>query len=272
MKLYNIYKEALKKYRIDPADLLLVINKIFGLSKEEFWARSSSRIANAEELDKLHEYIGRLVDKEPVSYLTGEKEFYSENFIVDKTVLIPRPETELLLEILLEESDRTSNILEIGPGSGIISILVAKIKNASVTSVEIDEDAMRVFKNNIHLHNVDNLVTPVSADLFPPVKKNFDVIVSNPPYLSEKAMKFIDPIVREHEPETALFGGVKGYEIIERIIIGSPQYLCGGGRILLEIGYDQRDIVENILKKNGFRDIRFYNDLNDISRVAKAVI
>ena len=271
MKLSNIYKEALKKYPIDPADLLIIINYILGLSKEEFWTHGSSLTIREEDIKKINEYIGRLVENEPISYLTGEKEFYSENFFVNKAVLIPRPETELLLEILLEESDRSSNILEIGPGSGIISILAAKINKARITSVEINKDALRVFKRNIKLHNVTHLITPVYADLFPPQKKEFNIIVSNPPYLSEIAMKSIDPGVRDHEPVTALLGGEKGYEIIERIINRSPFHLTDGGMILLEIGYDQRDIVKNILEKRGFGNIRFYDDINGISRVVKAI-
>ena len=271
MKLSNIYKEALKKYPIDPADLLIIINKTLGLSKEKFWTHGSSLMVREEDIKKINEYIGRLIENEPISYLTGEKEFYSENFYVDKAVLIPRPETELLLEILLEESDRSSNILEIGPGSGIISILVAKIKKARITSVEINKDALKVFKRNVQLHDVTHLVTPVYADLFPPEKKKFNIIVSNPPYLSEIAMKSIDPVVRDHEPVTALLGGEKGYEIIERIINRSPFHLTDGGMILLEIGYDQRDIVKNILEKRGFGNIRFYDDINGISRVVKAI-
>jgi len=272
VKLSEIYKEALKKYKINPADLLLLIKMIFNLSKEEFWAHGSSIIGGKENMDRLNEYVGRLVAKEPVSYLIGEKEFYSENFIVDNTVLIPRPETELLLEILLEESDKSSSILEIGPGSGIISILVAKLSRSRVTSVEINENAMSVFKRNIELHEVVHLITPVCADLFPPVKNKFNIIVSNPPYLSEKALRSIDPVIRDHEPETALLGGEKGYEIIEKIIDKSPEYLSDGGTILLEIGYDQRNIVKKILNEYRFRDIRFYNDLNGISRVVKAKI
>ena len=146
------------------------------------------------------------------------------------------------------------------------------MNKSNVTSVEINEDAMRVFKRNIELHNVGHLITPVYGDLFPPVKKNFDIIVSNPPYLSESALEFIDSNIRDHEPRTALLGGEKGYEIIERIINKSPLYFCDDGKILLEIGYDQKDIVKKILEKKGFRNIRFFDDLNGISRVVKAII
>jgi len=270
VKLSSFYKESINKHPINPADLLILINKIFGLSKEEFWSHGTSKKISEEDIGKINEYIARLVENEPISYLTGEKEFYSEKFFVDRSVLIPRPETELLLEILLKESDRSSSILEIGPGSGIISILVAKINKAEVTAVEINRDALDIFKKNIQLHSVSNLITPLLADLFPPVKKKFDIIVSNPPYLSESAMKIIDTNVREHEPVTALLGGKKGYEIIERIITGSPVYFNYGGKLLIEIGYDQKDYVTNILKSNGFRDIIFYDDLSGIARVVKA--
>lgn len=272
MKLSLIYKELLREYSIDPADLLILIERIIGISKEEFWSYGNSIEVKKNHIEQLRDFSVRLGKNEPIPYLTGEKEFYSEKFFVDKTVLIPRPETELLLELILGESERSSNILEIGTGTGIISILIAKLTGAKITAVEIDKGAIKVLKKNIQFHKVEQLITPVYADLFPPEIKKFDIIVSNPPYLSERDLKQAEPIVRDHEPVTALLGGKHGYEVIKRIIEGSPSYLSDGGKIFLEIGYDQKDIVQDLLERTGFKDIRFHKDLNGIPRVVKALI
>lgn len=272
MKLSLIYKKLLKEYSIDPADLIILIERVVGISKEEFWSHGNSIEVNKTNIKLLNSFSGRLAKNEPISYLTGEKEFYSEKFFVDKAVLIPRPETELLVEIILDESDKSSNILEIGPGSGIVSILVAKLIGAKITAVEIDTDALNIFEQNIKSHKVGHLITPVNSDLFPPELEQFDIIVSNPPYLSERAFENADLIVRDHEPVTALLGGKHGHEVIKKIIEGSPSYLCDGGKIFLEIGYDQKDIIQSLLERNGFKNIKFYKDLNGIPRVVKALI
>lgn len=271
MKLSSIYKEALNSGSVNSSDLLVIINKITGISKEEFWTHNDSIVLSGNETNLLLASIARLQNNEPVAYITGEKEFYSERFIVDKSVLIPRPETELIIDILLEESDNRTKILEIGAGSGIISILAAKLIGAKVISIECDNEAIKILKKNIELHNVKDLVTPVSADLFPDKSYNFNIIVTNPPYLSENDLEQTDPVVREHEPEIALLGGKKGYEIIKKIIRRAPEFLVDNGKLIIEIGYDQKSKVKELLKNNGFEEIKFFNDLNGIARVVKAI-
>ncbi|MEN8221916.1 MAG: peptide chain release factor N(5)-glutamine methyltransferase [Acidobacteriota bacterium] len=270
MKLSSLYKETLKSGSVNPSDFFILIEKITGITKEKFWAHNDSISLTSDETTLLRTAIIRLQNNEPVSYITGEKEFYSEKFIVNKSVLIPRPETELIIDILLSESDSTTKILEIGAGSGIISILAAKLSGAEVTAVEYDNDALEVLKNNIELHNVKELVTPVSADLFPVKKPKFNIIVTNPPYLSEKDLEQADPAVREHEPRIALLGGENGHEIIEKIIRRAQEYLSYNGKILIEIGYDQRSKVIKLLQIYGYKNIEFYDDLNGIPRVVKA--
>jgi len=272
VKLSQIYKNTLRIYPVDPNDLLILIEKSFGISKEKFWSHADSIDINKSDLEIFNSYIERLNNDEPVAYISGEKEFYSEKFFVDKSVLIPRPETELLLEILLDESDNSSDILEIGPGSGIISVLFAKIKNVAITAVDLDLSTIDVFKKNIKYHNVEHLVTAINGDLFPHGNKKFNIIVSNPPYLSITDLENADPGIRNHEPHTALLGGEDGLEIIKKIIMKSPSHLQNNGKIILETGYDQKDAVHEILINNGFSSIKFYNDLNDIPRVVKASI
>ncbi len=271
MKLYSIYKETLDSGSVSSSDLIIIIEKLIGISREKFWAHKNSIVLNSNETALLRSAINRLESNEPVAYITGEKEFYSEIFKVDKSVLIPRPETELIIDILIEESDNRTKILDIGAGSGIISILAAKLTGAKVTSVELDKNAIKILKKNIEFHNVKDRVTPIAADLFPDKNFKYNIVVTNPPYLSERELEQAEPAVREHEPHIALLGGIKGFEIIEKIIRKAPEFLARNGRLIIEIGYDQKLKVKELLRINGFRDIKFHNDLNGIPRIVKAV-
>ncbi len=271
MKLSSLYKDAVEVSSVKPSDLIILIEKIIDISKEKFWTHYNSIILTNNEIDLLKNSINRLKNNEPVSYITGEKEFYSEKFIVNKSVLIPRPETEILIDILVEEANSKTRILEIGAGSGIISILAAKLTGADIIAVEYDNDAIEVLKKNIKFHGVQNKVTPVSADLFPDDRKDFNIIVSNPPYMSKKDLLLTDLSVRDHEPHIALLGGEHGHEIIAKIIQRAPEFLSEKGKILIEIGYDQKVKVRKLLEKRDFKHIKFYEDLNSIPRVVKAV-
>jgi release factor glutamine methyltransferase len=161
-----------------------------------------------------------------------------------------------------------AGVLDIGSGSGIISILLAKHTNARVTAVENSKKALRVLKKNIALHNVGDRVTPICADLFPRPVKEFQMIVSNPPYVSEAEWRELDPTVRDYEPKAALTAGEEGLAIIRQIIKGSPLFLEPGGKLLIEIGYNQKQRVGDILAENGFSSIDFFNDYSHIPRVA----
>jgi len=270
VKIREIYNKALKRFSLDPTDLLLLICSTFRISKEEFWTHGKLKEAGKNESDLFDKYTKRLINNEPISYITGEKEFYSEIFFINKNVLIPRPETELIVDKLLEITNSSTNILEIGAGSGTISILVAKKRGSNVISVDLDDNALEVLNKNIKYHKVGHLVTSIKADLFPETKMTFDIIVSNPPYISKNDFENLDPSIREYEPRIALLGGESGYEIIERIIRFSPQYLTKGGIIILEFGYDQKNSVKKMLKKCGYKNINFFNDLNGIPRIVKA--
>jgi len=270
VKIREIYDNALKNFNIYQPDLLILLCNAFGISKEYFWTYGRSKEAGKDESDLFINYTKRLVNNEPIPYIIGKKEFYSESFFVNKDVLIPRPETELLVDKLLEISDNSTNILDIGTGSGIISILVAKKKGSNVISVDLNKNAIKVLKKNIKYHKVKHLVTPLRSDLFPKDKMLFDIIVSNPPYISEKDMVSLESTILDYEPEIALLGGKSGYEIIEKIIKLSPTYLKKNGVIILEFGYDQKETVNKMLQKHGYKNIKFFNDLNKIPRIVKA--
>ena len=249
-------------------DIQLLMEAAFNLTRSEFWIRKNENLTDRSALRKFYRYRRRLLKKEPIAYILKKKEFYGETFYINKNVLIPRPETEILVEQATRVIKTPAQVLDIGAGSGIISIMLAKHTNCRVTAVENSKKALYVLKKNITAHNVGDRVTPLCADLFPPLPGKFNVIVSNPPYVSEEEWGELDPMVRDYEPRAALVAGEKGLAIIQRIIENSPRYLEPGGKLLMEIGYNQKQRVRDILKAAGFSSIDFFNDYSRIPRVA----
>ncbi len=270
MSLSELFQISVRNSKKEPAEILVLIEKAFNISKEQFWVKKNDNISNEKLLSKFNRYLERLNADEPLAYILGEKEFYSEKFIVNKNVLIPRPETELLIEKILEAASESSRILDIGAGSGIISIILALKIKAEVTAIEIEKKSIRVLKENIQRHNVKDRISLVKGNLFPEKEQKFDIIASNPPYLSGKDYNALPNSIKKFEPATALIGGDSGDEIIKKIISGSSIYLNPGGFLFLEIGYGQRDKVGYHLREHGFSEIEFFKDYQGIFRVAKA--
>jgi len=180
----------------------------------------------------------------PAMYLIGRREFYTLEFEVTPAVLIPRPETELLVaETVKRIKDLPSpRVLDIGTGSGCIAVSVAhRVKSAQVTAIDISPDALTVAQRNAAKHGVADRVTFFCGDLFAPLPPDvlFDAIVSNPPYISQSEWATLPPHIRDQEPRLALDGGPDGFSIYDRLIPASPQYLKPGGHLLLEIGSTQ---------------------------------
>ena len=249
-------------------DIQLLIEAAFGLSRTDFWIKKNEPITDLSALRKFYRYRARRVKKEPIAYILRKRDFYGLTFYVDKNVLIPRPETEILVEHAVELLKRpSSEILDIGTGSGIIAITLAKETGAAVTAVENSKKALKVLEKNITLHDVKDRVFPLHADLFPPAGKQFDMIVSNPPYIPEKEWRELEPGVKDFEPKAALAAGDDGLIFIRKIIRHAGDYLKPGGALLMEIGYDQKEQVENLLVEAGFSNIDFFNDYNQIPRV-----
>ncbi len=253
-------------------EIQVLIEAVFHFSRAEFWMRKNEPINDMAALRTFYRYRNRLLKNEPIAYILKKKEFYGETFSVNKNVLIPRPETEILVEKALELIEKPVEILDIGAGSGIISILLAKRTGAEVTAVERSEEAFYVLKKNIGLHGAGDRVVPVRADLFPLPGGLFDMIVSNPPYIPEGEWRELEATVRDYEPKIALVAGEDGIGVIRRIVEGASRYLKPGGRLLMEIGYNQMQRVQGLLEKAGFRDIAFYEDYSHIPRVASGQI
>jgi release factor glutamine methyltransferase len=213
--------------------------------------------------------IARRALHEPVQYIIGTQEFYGRPFIVNPLVLIPRPETEHLVEAALALTPRPSRILDIGTGSGILAITLAlELPHATITATDISAPALAVAQQNARSLGADHLRF-VASNLFAKLDDaRFDCIVSNPPYVSSN--EELEPQVRDYEPATALYASEDGLAIYRRLIPEASSHLEPAGSLLLEIGQGQRDAIAALLETSGFRNIRFIDDLQGIPRVAIA--
>lgn len=269
----ELFSKSLKKFKEKDKslDLQILIEFSFNLTREQFWIKKSEEITDSTGLRKFYRYRKRLLQNEPIAYILKQKEFYGEIFYINKSVLIPRPETEILVEHALESiNKKPAHILDIGSGSGVIAILLAKLTGSTVTAVEKSKCAFSVLKKNIALHQVTEKVTPVYGDLFPAAANRFDMIVSNPPYGSEKEWQELASNVKDHEPKEAVVAGEDGLLIIRRIVDGADFYLKPGGRLLMEIGYKQEASVRKILEASKFSQVEFFKDYSGIPRVVLA--
>jgi len=226
--------------------------------------------------------IARRASGVPTQYLTGRQEFWGLEFEVTPAVLIPRPETEHVIEVALERLDERSGakrdewlrIADVGTGSGCIAVALAKeLSNARIVATDISAEALKIAMRNAEKHGVNQRVRFVQCDLLESQEcesKAFDLIVSNPPYVARVEENELAREVREHEPHTALFGGATGTEIYARLIAQASQHLRPGGLFVMEIGYGASERVRAMLDGNLWADVRVTKDLADVARVLSA--
>jgi release factor glutamine methyltransferase len=218
--------------------------------------------------------ISRRRKLEPIQYITGEQEFYGLRLHVSPAVLIPRPETEHLVEAVLAllPANQPLKLADIGTGSGAIAIALAvHLPLAQITALDLSAEALAVATSNAREHSVANRIDFLDSDLLAAIDhqtETFDAIVSNPPYIPESDRPTLHPQVREHEPPTALFAGETGLDIYRRLIPQALTALKPTGLLALEIGHGQREPLTRLLA--GWNDISFINDLQQIPRVALA--
>ncbi|MDO4778127.1 MAG: peptide chain release factor N(5)-glutamine methyltransferase [Tissierellia bacterium] len=227
-----------------------------------------------EEMDEFLRIQSKLKDNYPLQYAIGKWNFFGYDFKVTEDVLIPRPETEILVEMILKNNLHGKRILDIGTGSGAIALTIdlesrKKGQIPCVTAVDISEEAIKIAKYNAE--NLGANVDFIQSDLFEKVEEKYDIIVSNPPYITEKDYKGLEKELF-YEPKLALVGGVKGYEIYDRIIESAKSKMNEKAMIVFEIGYDQGEIVSDILKKNGFFNVKVFKDFNKIDRIVLAYV
>ncbi|MFL5349614.1 MAG: peptide chain release factor N(5)-glutamine methyltransferase [Hyalangium sp.] len=225
-----------------------------------------------EELASFRALIERRMSGEPTQYLTGMKEFYNRSFKVDARVLIPRPETELLVEAALRvlPKDAPSRALDVCTGSGCIAISLASERpQASLLATDVSPDACALARENAEALGVGARVTVVQGDLFAPVPADarFQLVVSNPPYIASGEIPGLSAEVRR-EPHLALDGGKDGLIVIRRVIEGARRCLLPGGLLAMEIGETQGNAVRELLQAAGFEDARVEKDLERRDRLA----
>lgn len=226
-------------------------------------------IFDPEFVSKYLEAVKRRATHEPLSHITGRRAFWNSVFQVNSSVLDPRPDTETLVEHAL--SVPFDRVLDLGTGSGcIILSLLAEREHASGVATDLSQEALEVAERNANQVELRERVEFIESDWFSQVEGKFDLIVSNPPYISQAAFVELDPTVRDFEPRLALTPGQSGLEAYEAIIPQAREFLTPGGWLMLEIGFDQGRAVERLCEVNGYQDVSIAQDLNRKDRVLRA--
>lgn len=242
------------------AQLLLM----YHLGVDELWLLTHQE-DEVKESERLLEWVGRRAKNEPLEYITQRVSFYSEEFFIAHGALIPRPETELLIDEVLENMEDKSaplTVVEVGVGSGIISVMLAKfLPNARFIAVDISKDALAIAQKNIEKFGLSHRIELREGSLLEPVTEHIDYLVSNPPYIANAA-----PLESNlsYEPQNALFGGEEGDEIIKKLLDELLKreinfFSC-------EMGYDQKDKIRNYLKETPVKSLSFYKDYSGFDR------
>ncbi len=269
------YKEAYDKGRksiiSDEADseAALLLEYVCNTGREDLFAHPERELDENEE----REFFG-LVERrnsgEPVQYITGRAYFYGLEFFVDKSVLVPRFDTEVLVYETIKRAKKNASLLDLCTGSGCIALAIKNERaDINVTASDISFAALDTAEKNMKKLSLD--VSFVKSDLFENIVGKFDIIVSNPPYIPTKVIEDLDEKVKDFEPFGALDGGDDGLGFYRRIIKEAANYLTDDARLVMEIGYDQAEAVSGLLRDNGYEKIETIKDLNGLDRVVSAV-
>ena len=248
----NLLKE--KKIQSHILDSELLLSKTLNKSREEILINLDQKIGK-KNISTFKEFLQRRSKCEPIAYILEEKEFWSNKFFVTKDTLIPRPETELLVEKLLKMYDgKKISILDIGTGSGCIIIsLLYNLKKSKGIGIDISKKAISAAKKNAFRYKLFNRIKLLNKSLESIFEKKFDLIVSNPPYIKRKDIKNLSEDIKKYEPIMALDGGNDGLDLIKKVIYKSRKILKINGTLALEIGNEQIKKVSKILIDNNFR-------------------
>jgi release factor glutamine methyltransferase len=230
----------------------------------EFLILNSQLKIKKNTLKKYNFAILRRIKRVPIAYITGKKEFWSENFLVNENTLVPRPETELMIyRVLKFFKNRTINVLDIGTGSGCVLLSILKNLNFSRgTGIDISSKAIKVATTNAKNLNLSNRTHFKICDIKNYNIGKYDLIISNPPYIPSKDIKNLSKDIIDHEPKSALDGGTDGLDLIKKVIYKSNHLLKRNGLLVIEIGFNQYRKVTDILKRNKFREISKEFDYN----------
>ena len=262
--------KQLKYYKFNSAklDAELILSKTLGLSREKILLNLNEKI-NDEVLEKFNYFLKLRKQNRPIAYILGFKDFWKYKFQVDKNVLIPRPETEIIIEKALKNLPKLSkkNILDIGTGSGCIIISIIKEReNCKATAIDKSIKALKVAKLNAEMHHVQKKIKFLNIDVDKYSANKYDLIVSNPPYIKDIEILSLDKDVKLNEPKLALSGGKSGLNKVFKVIKKSQKLLKTNGKLILEIGDKQSKEVKKYLIKNNFNQIKIFKDLSGKNR------
>ena len=271
--IFNQGKTQLSCLPHSELDAKILLCKSVSISLEQFHAAPEIEVTS-NQADHFFHLIKKRLQSFPLAYLTGIKEFWSLEFSVNPEVLIPRPETELIVELAISKSPQAGTIVDIGTGCGTIAVSLAKeLPNTRILATDISKKSLETAQFNAKAHKLDTIEF-YQGSLLAPLRKlkledNCDIIVSNPPYVSEDEWKKLSPEITEHEPKKALVAGQSGLERIEGLVNQAPTYLKSGGFLIFEFGAGQKEKIFNIFGHEWI-DVRSYSDLYGIPRVVVA--
>lgn len=267
----------------------LLFEYALGIKRHQYFMKMNDGIEDEEAIARYRSYVAKRATHVPVQYITGAQDFMGLTFKVNENVLIPRQDTEVLVESVLKAVEQLKNVtqrevhgdirvLDMCTGSGCIAISISKLANVDVTAVDISERALDVAKENARNLGSDR-VKFIHSNLFEKINVNngvepsqrYDIIVSNPPYIPSKVVDGLMPEVREHEPRLALDGTEDGLEFYRRITEESCKYIKKGGWLMYEIGCEQGEDVKSIMLDNGYEDVEIIKDLAGLDRVLAGI-
>ena len=266
------YSKELEEISPTPRlDVETLLQKALGVDRLYILLNLDKDLSEDEE-KTFNKFIEERLNNRPIAYIVGNREFMGLDFYVQEGVLIPRPDTEVLVEEVIElaKDKGQIEILDIGAGSGAITVSLAKyLENAKLTSVDISEIALEIGKKNAISNNVEDRINFVKSDLFSSLNKNqkFDIIVSNPPYIKREVIDTLDKQVKDFEPYNALEGGIDGLDFYRAITTQAKDYLKEGGVLAYEVGHDQSEDVSKLMEMDGYTNIYTRKDLQQIDRV-----
>ena len=256
LELINIGETKLRQKKIESfrLDSELLLSKILNKKREQILINLDQKISQ-KKFSSYKKLIQRRSNNEPIAYIMEEKEFWSKNFFVNKDTLIPRPETELMVEKIIEIfKEKRISILDIGTGSGCILIsLLSELNSSKGLGIDISKKALIVAKKNSEKHKILSNIKFLNKSLDDKFNEKFDLIVSNPPYIKSSEIKNLREDIKKYEPRIALDGGNDGLDLIKKVIYKTKNILKIKGMLALEIGNEQDKKVSKILIKNNFR-------------------
>tara|TARA_B100000242_G_C43020728_1_gene474991 strand:+ start:97 stop:942 length:846 start_codon:yes stop_codon:yes gene_type:complete len=271
LSILNYGNKILKSKKITSykLDTELILAKVLNKSREEILTNLNLTLKE-KDFYSFKKLLIRRKKNEPMAYIFRQKDFWKYKFFVNKDVLIPRPETEIIIEEVLKLTKHNSSrlFLDVGTGSGCLIISIIKERpNSYGTAIDISKKAIDIAVNNAKMHHLENKIKFLNIDIDKFIANKYDFIVSNPPYINNTKFKRLEINVKQFEPTIALKAGVDGLKIIEKLILKSKKLLKNNGKLIFEIGENQEGKVRKLLMKNKFCINRICKDIRSWPRV-----